>query len=62
LDQDGDLDILYTNGDAFDYIPSLPRPWHGVQWLENLGGLEFTYHRLAAFDGAYLTDRGSHDE
>lgn len=53
LDQDGDFDILYTNGDAFDYIPSLPRPWHGVQWLENLGGLEFTYHRLAAFDGAY---------
>ena len=53
LDQDGDFDVLYTNGDAFDYIPSLPRPWHGVQWLENLGGLEFAYHRLAAFDGAY---------
>ena len=53
LDQDGDVDVLYTNGDAFDYIPSLPRPWHGVQWLENRGGLEFVYHRLADFPGAF---------
>lgn len=53
LDQDGDQDILYTNGDAFDYVPSLPRPWHGVQWLENLGGLDFAYHRLADLPGAY---------
>ena len=51
--QDGDVDVLYTNGDAFDYIPSLPRPWHGVQWLENRGGLEFVYHRLADFPGAF---------
>ena len=27
LDRDGDLDILYTNGDAFDYQPPRPRPW-----------------------------------
>jgi hypothetical protein len=53
LDQDGDLDILYTNGDAFDYIPPRPRPWHGVQWLENRGGLEFIFHRLADVPGAY---------
>lgn len=53
LDLDGDVDVLYTNGDAFDYIPSLPRPWHGVQWLENRGELEFTYHRLADFAGAF---------
>jgi len=53
LDLDGDIDVLYTNGDAFDYIPSLPRPWHGVQWLENRGELEFTYHRLADFAGAF---------
>jgi hypothetical protein len=33
LDGDGDLDLLYTNGDAFDYIPPEPRPWHGVQLL-----------------------------
>jgi hypothetical protein len=52
-DQDGDQDILYTNGDAFDYIPPVPRPWHGVNWLENTGNLAFTYHRLADFAGAY---------
>lgn len=53
LDRDGDLDILYTNGDAFDYIPPRPRPWHGVHWLENLGDLEFRCHRVADFAGAY---------
>ena len=37
LDRDGDLDILYSNGDAFDYAPANSRPWHGVQWLENTG-------------------------
>ena len=53
LDKDGDLDVLYTNGDAFDYIPPAPRPWHGVQWLENKGNLRFTYHRIGNFNGAY---------
>jgi hypothetical protein len=53
LDLDGDLDILYTNGDAFDYIPPGPRPWHGVQWLENKGDLKFEYHRIGDFPGAY---------
>ncbi|HKJ80304.1 MAG TPA: VCBS repeat-containing protein, partial [Prolixibacteraceae bacterium] len=52
LDQDGDQDILYTNGDAFDYIPPQGRPWHGVQWLENKGNLEFEFHRLTSFTGA----------
>ncbi len=53
LDGDGDLDILYTNGDAFDYIPPRPRPWHGVNWLENKGNNEFEFHRIANFGGAY---------
>ena len=52
LDKDGDKDILYTNGDAFDYIPPQGRPWHGVQWLENKGDLKFEYHRLCTFNGA----------
>ena len=52
LDQDGDTDILYTNGDAFDYIPPQGRPWHGVQWLENKGNLEFVFHRIVSFTGA----------
>ena len=58
LDGDGDLDILYTNGDAWDYNPPVPRPWHGIQWLENVtdehgGTLRFDYHRLTDFEGCY---------
>jgi len=53
LNRDGRPDILYTNGDAFDYIPPVPRPWHGVQWFENKGNLKFDYHRIADFPGAY---------
>ena len=53
LNQDGKQDILYTNGDAFDYIPPRGRPWHGVQWLENKGNFKFDYHRICTFIGAY---------
>lgn len=53
LDKDGDQDILYTNGDAFDYIPPAPRPWHGVSWLENKGNLNFEYKRICDFNGAF---------
>ena len=52
LDQDGDLDILYSNGDAFDYAPPNSRPWQGVQWLENQGRLAFAFHRIADLQGA----------
>ena len=52
LDKDGDVDFLYSNGDAFDYAPPSGRPWHGVQWLENTGALSFAYHRIADFSGA----------
>jgi hypothetical protein len=52
LDLDHDVDILYTNGDAFDYIPPQGRPWHGVQWLENKGNLDFEFHRICSFTGA----------
>ena len=52
LDRDGDADILYSNGDAFDYAPPNSRPWQGVQWLENLGDLRFAFHRIADLPGA----------
>ena len=51
LDQDGDMDVLYTNGDSFDNTTA--NPSHGVQWLENMGGMDFRYHRLADLPGAY---------
>ena len=53
LNKDGNMDILYTNGDAFDYVPPVPRPWHGVQWLENKGNITFEYHRICNFAGAF---------
>ena len=52
LDKDGDADLLYSNGDAFDYAPANSRPWHGVQWLENRGPLAFEVHRIADLSGA----------
>ncbi len=51
-DKDGDSDILYTNGDAFDYIPPQGRPWHGVNVLENRGEMNFEFRRLTDFTGA----------
>ena len=52
LDGDGDPDVVYSNGDAFDYATTTGRSWNGVQWLENTGGGAFTFHRLADIPGA----------
>lgn len=52
LDRDGDSDIVYSNGDAFDYAPPKGRSYNGVQWLENAGPAGFRFHRLADFAGA----------
>ncbi len=51
LNGDGNLDILYTNGDILD-DPFLLKPYHGVQWLENKGTFPFEHHPLAAMYGA----------
>ncbi len=59
LDEDGDVDLLYTNGDAFDNHFVNPR--HGVQWLENQGRLEFAYHRLTDLVGACVASAGDLD-
>jgi hypothetical protein len=50
MDGDGDLDVLYTNGDVMDPPPIL-KPYHGVQWLENQGRFPFTRHPIAAMCG-----------
>jgi hypothetical protein len=52
LDGDGDADLLYSNGDAFEYAPPNSRPWQGLQWLENRGDLHFVLHRLLDLQGA----------
>ena len=53
LDQDGDMDVVWTNGDAFVAVDYRPLPTHGLQWLENNGDLNFTFHRIGQMDGAY---------
>ncbi|MBK1879714.1 FG-GAP repeat domain-containing protein [Pelagicoccus mobilis] len=53
LNRDGLPDILYSNGDAFDYAMPGPRPWHGVQWLENRKNGYFKFHRIGELAGAY---------
>ena len=59
LDQDDDLDILFTNGDGFDGTDA--KPYHGVQWLENVGELRFEYRDLTRFYGAYAANAGDLD-
>jgi hypothetical protein len=51
LDGDGDLDVLYTNGDSLDSMT--PKPYHAVRWLENRGSFPFAEHLLATMPGVY---------
>lgn len=60
LDRDNDIDIIFTNGDAMD-IQTDPKPYHGVQWLENRGNLQFTYHDVGRFYGAASAAAGDID-
>ncbi len=52
LDEDGDEDILFTNGDMMDENPE-PKPYHGARWLQNdgKGGYELRY--LTGMPGCY---------
>lgn len=53
VNRDGKPDLIYTNGDGFDYAVPGSRPWHGMQWLENVGGGTFKFHRVGDLPGAY---------
>ena len=53
LNRDGRPDVIFTNGDGFGPAATPgPRPWHGVQWLENTGS-GFRHHRIGNLPGAY---------
>ncbi len=60
LDGDGDDDVLFTNGDANDFQPD-PKPYHGVQWLENKGNLDFQPRDIGRFYGAASADAADLD-
>lgn len=51
LDQDGDVDILATNGDMMDDSPEW-KPYHGVRWFENVNG-NFQIRPLVHMPGCY---------
>jgi len=53
VNRDGKPDLIYTNGDGFDYSVPGSRPWHGIQWLENTGNGFFRFHRVGDMPGAY---------
>lgn len=53
VNRDGRPDLIYTNGDGFDYAVRGHRPWHGLQWLENTGDGGFRFHRVGDLPGAY---------
>lgn len=53
-DGDGDVDVLFNHGDSVQ-VPPIPRPYHGLSWLENRGSYPFTYHRLAHLPGAHAS-------
>ncbi len=54
LDGDHRPDIIFANGDGFGPAANPgPRPWHGVQWLQNLGAGQFRFQRIGTLAGAY---------
>src|SRR5262249_10109765 len=59
LDGDGDVDVLYTNGDTFDSF--YPKPYHSIRWLENCGTFPFVDHLLTAMPGVHRALAGDLD-
>jgi hypothetical protein len=53
VNRDGKPDLLVTNGDGLDFPGADQRPWHGLQWLENLGEGKFQYHRIGDLSGCF---------
>ncbi|MEM9825469.1 MAG: VCBS repeat-containing protein [Planctomycetota bacterium] len=59
LDGDGDLDVVYTNGDTFD--DTLAKPYHCIRWFENEGRYPFTPHTITSMPGVYCAVTGDLD-
>jgi hypothetical protein len=54
MNRDGRPDLLFSNGDGFGPNPEPgPKPWHGIQWLENRGNGFFQFRRIGDLGGAY---------
>lgn len=59
IDSDGDLDIVYVNGDSLD--TPIAKPYHGLRWLENDGTFPYTVHEISPFPGAHCVRAGDLD-
>ncbi len=59
LDRDGDTDFLLAHGDTLDDGLAF-KPYHGVQWLENTGGI-FRSREIGALYGAHRAEAGDLD-
>jgi hypothetical protein len=57
INGDGKPDILYTNGDTLD-MPYILKPYHGIQWLENKGNLNFEHHWITPMYGVHRAVAG----
>jgi hypothetical protein len=51
FNEDGKLDVLFTNGDSFDSF--ILKPSHGVRWLQNNGELNFEVREIGKLPGAH---------
>jgi len=52
LNRDGKMDLVFTHGDTVDDGIHF-KPYQGVGWLENKGGLKFEFHTIGLYYGAY---------
>ena len=59
LDKDGDLDVLVTNGDTLD--DHILKPYQGIRWLENVGGMKFVPHALFDMYGVHRAEAADLD-
>jgi hypothetical protein len=50
LDKDGLIDVVHTCGDVMDSL--LPKPYHGLRWVKNLGGGKWENRELGLLVGA----------
>lgn len=59
INGDGELDVLYTNGDSFDSL--YLKPSHGVRWLQNKGVFPFESHEVGKLPGGSRAMVGNFD-
>lgn len=60
FDKDGDIDVLYSNGDTMDDMIRF-KPYQGVAWLENRGSFPFEHHVIGRYYGVTRAEAGDLD-